>query len=101
MTYDRDDARPAIVLNDVLGSQLENLDVRASGTAGAAIVLENAEGLMLTGSVIRGEPASLFKFTGDGNKHISVVGNDLRGVRRISARSKGVDLVESGNRVGR
>ncbi len=101
LASDREDVRPPIVVNDVLGTRMNNLDVRASGSAGAAIVLENTEGLSVTGSVVRGEVASLFRFIGNKNKDISVFGNDLRGVQRISGPAEGVDLYESGNRIGR
>ena len=81
--YQKEDVRPAMVLTDVLDARIDNSDMMISARAGAVIVLEKVSGLMLAGSVVRGNAGSMFKLIGDENACISAIGNDLRDLQGV------------------
>ncbi len=81
--WEMEDVRPAMVLSDVADAAIENLTAAISDNAGAAAVLENVQGLKVTGTSLRGTTECLLKLIGDSNAGIMLTGNDLRSVRQI------------------
>jgi polygalacturonase len=103
MTCEREDKRPALVLNDVRDARFDNLEAIVSRSAGSAIVLQDVNGLMVVGSTIHGQPKTLFELIGSGNARIAAVANDLRGVGSICVPpdTTGNAVYNSGNQIGR
>ena len=81
--YQLEDVRPAMVLCDVFDARIDNSDMMVSSKAGAVIVLEKVSTLTLSGSVVKGGSATLFRLMGDENARISAISNDLRDVRSV------------------
>jgi hypothetical protein len=100
--FQQEDIRAALVLSDVSDVRIDRSDMMISSKAGAVIVLEKVSGLTVAGSVAKGNAGSMVKLIGDENARISVIGNDLRGVRAACepANAIGRIVYSSGNQVG-
>ena len=83
LDFDREDVRPAMILDDVVDAKIDGLDAKIWKGGGSALVLENVRGLMLSGSSLRGKANALLKLIGDKNERISVGWNDLRVVKQV------------------
>jgi hypothetical protein len=101
LSYDRDDVRPPLVLNDVKEIRIDGLDPSVSQHADAVMVLENVNTLLLSGSRVNAPGATLVKLSGGRNAAISIIGNDLTHVGSLSPTAQAVDAVifSSGNRM--
>ncbi len=81
--YEQEDVRPALMLSDVTDATIENLRAAISGGAGAALVLERVQDLMITGTSLRGTTKSVLKLLGKNNARITLTGNDLRSAEQV------------------
>jgi polygalacturonase len=83
LTYEREDTRPALVLSDITDATLSGVNAMVSPRAEAAILLDNARGVLLTGSKLRTPTSNFIKLIGSDNRNISVIGNDLTNAARL------------------
>lgn len=81
--YEQEDVRPALMLSDVTDATIENLRAAISGGAGAALVLERVQDLMIMGTSLRGTTKSVLKLLGKNNARITLTGNDLRSAEQV------------------
>jgi hypothetical protein len=85
LTYEREDARPALVLSDVADAKISGFSPMASPQAEAAIILEKVNSLLISASNMK-TPTDLFiKLTGERSAGISIIGNDLTNVKKLCA----------------
>jgi polygalacturonase len=101
LTYKKTDIRPALVLTDAEDVKISGLSAMAAPEAQSVIVLEKVTTLLLTGSNVKTRSDNLIRLTGERSTGISIIGNDLSNIKRLSvpAEISGGDIYSSSNRM--
>ena len=101
ITYEREDARPALVLNDVADAKISGFSPMASSQAEAAIILEKVNTVIISGSSVKTPTLNLIRLTGERSAGISIIGNDLRNVKNLCPPAEDLEdiLFSSSNRM--
>lgn len=101
LSYEHEDDRPALVLNDVIDAKISGFSPMASPQSEAAIILEKVNTVMISGSNVKTPTFNFIKLTGERSAGISVIGNDLMNVKNICAPSDQLEKIifSSSNRM--
>ena len=101
LTYEREDARPALVLNDVADAKISGFSPMASSQAEATIILEKVNTVIISGSSVKTPTLNLIRLTGERSAGISIIGNDLRNVKNLCPPAEDLEdiLFSSSNRM--
>jgi polygalacturonase len=85
LTYEREDARPALILSDVADAKISGFSPMVSSQAEAAVILEKVNTVMISGSNVKTPTLNFIRLTGERSARISVIGNDLANVKSLCA----------------
>ncbi|MCX6134885.1 MAG: glycosyl hydrolase family 28 protein [Ignavibacteriales bacterium] len=101
LVYEREDVRPALLLIDVADARISGFSPMISLQAEAAIVLENVNTVMISGSSVKTPTLNFIKLSGGPTGKISVIGNDLTNVKNLCPPVDRLDeiLFSSSNRM--
>lgn len=88
LTFEREDARPSLVLTDVADVRISGFSPAVAPQADAAIILERANSVLITGSNVKIPTINFIGLAGERSTGISVIGNDLTNVKNICAPSE-------------
>jgi hypothetical protein len=94
-----EDLRPAICLNEVVGSNLDNLNLSGSVNNNCSISLEKAENIRISECRIQGSTNALLNLKGSENSKVILLNSTLTNVKAVyTLESKPKDVVvEIGN----
>jgi polygalacturonase len=84
LSYEREDVRPALVIDDASEVRLDGLEAATSQHAEAIIVLENVNTLLVSGSRASTPGSAFVKLVGTHNAAVSMIGNDLSMLRSVT-----------------
>ncbi len=78
-----EDLRPALFLSDVQNSDLDNLRLTGTANNECSISIEKTEGIRISGCRIQEASNSLVYLKGNENSKITVINNDLTGIKTL------------------